>query len=172
MSAIKLILHRVANCPKAITMNPFSQRSCRILPQFTIKSDSQIRKLSERPVSCLMEQMVHSLSNGLPFWLMGAKFPRIAYSSTRFIQPTVQSATAFVWLLCSLTQGRQISSIWRREKKRAAQTMGQELEGSAEEVFLISLNGSWEHNSFKNSPFQPRCIYPEPHKSSPLTRFQ
>lgn len=96
MSAIKLVLHKVAICPITVTMNPFPERSCRILPQSTIKSDRQIRKLSDRPVNRLMEQMVHSLSNGLPFWLMGAKFPRIAYSSTRCIQPTLQSATAFV----------------------------------------------------------------------------
>lgn len=33
---------------------------------------------------------------------MGEKCPGIAYSSTVCIQPTVHSATVFLWLLCSL----------------------------------------------------------------------
>lgn len=113
VSATKLILHK----ENSQHMNHITQRSCCIRLQSTVTSDCQIRKPSECPVNCLMEQMVHCLSNGLPLWLMGAKFPRIAYSSTGCIQPTLQSATALVWLLCSLTQGRQISSIWRRKKR-------------------------------------------------------
>lgn len=94
----------------------------------------------------------HGLSNGSHLWLMGAKFPRIAYSSSSSsgcIQPTVQSATALLWLLCSLAQERQIGSIWRR-KIRPTQTGREDKRPGTwrqrgkpeEEAFLISLNGS------------------------------
>lgn len=105
--------------------------------------------------------------------LMGAKFPRIAYtssssgSSSGCFQPTVQSAAALPWLSCSLAQGRQIGSIWRR-KVRPTQTgkedkrpgTGGQRGKPEEEAFLISLNGSRAVTVQKH--FLSAQIYPEP----------
>lgn len=105
--------------------------------------------------------------------LMGAKFPRIAYTSSSSsshsgcLKPTVQSAAALLWLSCSLAQGRQIGSIWRR-KIRPTQTgkedkrpgTGGQRGKPEEEAFLISLNGSQAITVQKH--FLSAPIYPEP----------
>lgn len=139
-----------------------THKSCCILPLSTFFLSFLFFNPTTKLVSPLNSQLAawwcrwfHGLSNGSHLWLMGAKFPRIAYSSSGSgsssgcIQPTVQSATALLWLLCSLAQGRQIGSIWRR-KIRPTQTGREDKRPGTrrqrgkpeEEAFLISLNGS------------------------------
>lgn len=88
-------------------------------------------------------------------------YPRIAYSSTGAFSQHSQ-LQRLVWLLCSLTQGRQISSIWRQggKKKKKAHSNRKRRPGTwrqrgKPEEEVSSYQRGWKLTVPKTVPFNP-----------------